>query len=284
MEPQLSKWAFFLSDLLLVGVAGLFFWKSNLPLGIWEGGLIVLCVGGGAFLAVLPFVLEYRMASKMAEAEALGDVIGQIKNLENVAERITVATARWQSVQEVADRVAGTSKAIAERMSAEAKAFTEFMQRANDSEKATLRLEVDKLRRSEGDWVHVIVRMLDHVYALHLGAVRSGQPNLIAQMGQFQNACRDVARRIGLTPFAANPADPFDAERHQLVDGQKAPSEDARIAETIATGYTFQGRLLRPALVRLQATNGHDSDTVNGSDKENGVTLAQSATEQPGPD
>jgi molecular chaperone GrpE (heat shock protein) len=268
MEPQLSKWAFFLGDLLLVGVAGLLYTKSNTPLGIWEGGLIVLSVSGGAFLAVLPFVLEYRMASKLAETEALADVVGQIQNMESVAERITGATARWQSVQEVADRVAGTSKAIAERMSTEAKAFTEFMQRANDSEKATLRLEVDKLRRSEGDWVHVLVRMLDHVYALHMGAVRSGQPNLIAQLDQFQHACRDAARRIGLTPFAANPAEPFDAERHQLLDSNKKPSDGAKIAETIATGYTFQGRLLRPALVRLQGTNGNGAEDINGTDKE----------------
>jgi len=268
MEPQLAKWAFFLGDLLLVGVAGLLYTKSNNPLGIWEGALIVLSVSGGAFLAILPFVLEYRVASKLAEAEALEDVVGQIKNLDSIAEKVTGATARWQSVQEVADRVAGTSKAIAERMSAEAKAFTEFMQRANDSEKATLRLEVEKLRRSEGDWVHVLVRMLDHVYALHLGAVRSGQPNLIAQMDQFQLACRDVARRIGLTPFAANPAEPFDAQRHQVLDGNKKPSDGAKVEETLATGYTFQGRLLRPALVRLQATNGIGVEAINGSEKE----------------
>jgi hypothetical protein len=85
-------------------------------------------------------------------------------------------------VQEGADKVARTSKEIAERMSAEAKAFMEFMQKANDSEKANLRLEVDKLRRSETDWLQVLVRMLDHVYALHLGAIRSGQPALIAQL------------------------------------------------------------------------------------------------------
>ena len=61
-------------------------------------------------------------------------------------------------------------------MAAEAKAFTEFMQKANDSEKAMLRLETDKLKRAESEWVHVLVRMLDHVYALHIGAMRSGQP------------------------------------------------------------------------------------------------------------
>jgi molecular chaperone GrpE (heat shock protein) len=126
------------------------------------------------------------------------------------------------------------------------------MKRANDSERATLRLEVEKLRRVEGEWLQVLVRMLDHVYALHQGASRSGQPKLAEQVGSFQMACRDSARRVGLAPFTANEGEPFDAQRHQLVEeGATAPA-DAVVAETIATGYTFQGRLVRPALVRLR--------------------------------
>ena len=267
-EPRISKWAFFWGDLLLLATAGLLYFKSALPLSIGQAGLIVVCVATGALLSSLPFILDYRLRARLAESEALADVVSQIKKIEDLAQQISGATARWQSVQEVADRVAGTSRAIAERMSTETKAFTEFMQRANDNEKATLRLEADKLRRAEGDWVHVLVRMLDHVYALHVGAIRSGQPNLISQLDQFQHACRDAARRIGLTPFTANPSDPYDAQRHQLLDGQQDAGEGATVAETIATGYTFQGRLLRPALVRLQESNGHSETLADGVKKE----------------
>jgi molecular chaperone GrpE (heat shock protein) len=122
------------------------------------------------------------------------------------------------------------------------------------------------MQRGEKDWIQVSVRMLDHVYALHLGAVRSGQPNLIAQLSNFQNACRDAARRVGLTPFAAEPAEPFDEQRHQLLEGQKTPADGAVIAETLATGYTFQGRLLRPALVRLRESNGDAGQQERQSD------------------
>jgi molecular chaperone GrpE (heat shock protein) len=96
--------------------------------------------------------------------------------------------------------------------------------------------------------------MLDHVFALHAGALRSGQPGLIEQVGNFQNACRDTARRVGLTPFAANQGEPFDAQRHQLLEEAAQSAPDAVVAETIAAGYTFQGRLIRPALVRLRET------------------------------
>src|SRR5260221_9461759 len=108
------------------------------------------------------------------------------------------------------------------------------MQRANDSEKSNLRLETEKLRRAEAEWVQVVVRMLDHVFALHQAAVVSGKPNLIDQMTQFQSACRDVVRRVGLAPFVATAAEAFDSQRHRSLDGN-APADDAKIAETLAT-------------------------------------------------
>jgi len=98
----------------------------------------------------------------------------------------------------------------------------------------------------------VVVRLLDHTYALHQGSLRSGQPRLVEQLGHFQSACRDVARRVGLVPITAAAAEPFDSQRHQLVDNNAKPPSGAVIAETIATGYTFQGKMVRPVLVRLQ--------------------------------
>jgi len=44
-------------------------------------------------------------------------------------------------------------------------------------------------------------------------------------------------------------------ERHHLADGKEAPPADAVVAETLAPGYTYQGRLVRPALVRLRDGN-----------------------------
>jgi predicted ATPase len=163
--------------------------------------------------------LDYRASAKLAEAEALTAAVAQIKNMEKVAAQIDRATGQWQSVQEQANQTANIVKQITACMTAEAKGFIEFIERASDNEKATLRLEVEKLRRAEGDWVQVLVRMLDHVYALHQGAVHSGQANVVNQVSQFQNACRDVARRVGLTPFTAVSAERFDAQRHRLMEG-----------------------------------------------------------------
>jgi len=256
VEPKLTKWPFFVGDFLLLAVAYFISAQSRLPIDTWQTILMVLCVAMGATLGVLPFLIEYRALAKIAEAKLLSTTIGPLQRLEATATQISQATQQWQNVQGAAEKIGLTAGSLVERIEAEARGFQEFMQKMSDAERATLRLEVEKMRRVEADWLQVCIRMLDHVYALHLGATRSGQPNLIAQLSTFQNACRDVTRRVGLMPFAANPAEPFDAQRHQLLEGQQAPKAGDTIAETLATGYTFQGRLLRPALVRLNQSNG----------------------------
>src|SRR6266404_4320050 len=224
-SAKLSKLPFYFADALLLGAALFIYNQSPHPLGAWQTGLIVLSVACGAWISVLPFVLEYRARVKVAEAGALTTVIAQIQNVEAIAGQISGATGQWQTVQEQASQTAATARQVTERMAAEAKGFAEFMQRANDSEKANLRLEVEKLRRAEADWLQVLVRMLDHVYALHQGALRSQQSNLIEQLSHFQNSCRDAARRVGLTPFIASESEPFDAQRHQLIEGDRATTD-----------------------------------------------------------
>ena len=249
--PRLTRWPFFLGDILLLGAAAFIVSQNSSAMASWQIAFIVLCVAGGAVLAILPFLLEYRLTARLLQLQELTTALEQFQKLDSLAGQIRAATDRWNSVQEGADKTAASAKAIADRMAAELKGFTDFLHRANDSEKATLRLEVEKARRAESDWLQVLVRMLDHVHALHAGALRSGQPGLIEQVGHFQNACRDVARRVGLHPFDARESEPFDTQRHQLPDGDGQSVAGAPIAETLAAGYTFQGRLLRPAVVKL---------------------------------
>jgi molecular chaperone GrpE (heat shock protein) len=249
---KVPKWPFFLGDAVLLGLAWFIYFQGQGPLSRWEIAAVSTCVGLGALLGILPYLMEYRALLKLIEANALGAAAEKIQNLETVAAQITGASRQWEMAQEQADKTAAMAKEISERMAAEVKDFTEFMQKMNESEKATLRLEAEKLHRAEGEWLQIVVRILDHVFALNAAAARSGQKHLIEQLAHFQNACRDTARRVGLVPFVADPAEPFDPQRHQPADGDTPPAS-ATVAETMATGYTFQGKLVRPALVRLQS-------------------------------
>ena len=248
------KWPFLLGDALLLAAAYFLIQQSPHPVGRWEMITAAACVALGAVLGALPFILDYRAIVRVIEAGALGSIGEKIQNLEKLAGQITAATNEWLNVQTQAEKISIGAKEIADHMAGEVRDFSEFMRKMNDSEKAALRLEIEKLRRGEGEWLQVLVRILDHVFVLHAAAARSGQPKLVEQISNFQNACRDAARRIGLVPFTAAPDELFNAGRHQVVDGEEKPSADAVVAETAAPGFTLQGRLLRPALVRLRQT------------------------------
>jgi hypothetical protein len=115
-----------------------------------------------------------------------------------------------------------------------------------------LRLEVDKRKRGEAEWLKILVALLDHVHALHQAGVRSGQTKVIQQLGSFQAACRDVVRRVGLVPLEAQPGEPFNPASHRLPDESQQVPEGAVIAATLATGFTFQGQLVRQVMVTIE--------------------------------
>jgi molecular chaperone GrpE (heat shock protein) len=257
---KVPKWPFLLGEVLLLALAFFIVWKSPHPIARGE---IIACFASamlGTVMGALPFILDYRAMGKLIEVNALGAVAEKIENLQKLAGQITAATSQWTSVQESvhgqAEKTTVAAKAVADRMINEVVEFSEFMKKMNDSEKATLRLEVEKLRRGEAEWLQVLVHVLDHVFALHTAALRSGEAKFAEPIADFQNACRGIARRVGLTPFVAEPAEPFNAERHQIGDGNGTPPAGAVVSETIGPGYTFQGRLLRPAFVRLRDGNG----------------------------
>jgi molecular chaperone GrpE (heat shock protein) len=250
-KSSLPWWPFLTADAFLVGLAALLLRQDHKPLLWWEALLLVICVAAAAGFFLLPFLQRNKDEQSLAQARVLADALNQIQRIDQVASQIAGATTQWQQFHQQASEMTASTKSLAASISGEAKAFTEFLQKANDAEKSHLRLEVDKLRRAETEWLHVVIVILDNVFALSTAARRSGQPALIEQIGQFQNHCREAARRIGLTPTAGSDGEPFDPKLHQLRD-KTTPDESAIVGETLAPGYTFQGQLVRRALVALK--------------------------------
>jgi molecular chaperone GrpE (heat shock protein) len=282
VQPALPKWPFLIGDACMLGAAWFVYFQSKFPMGAWQIFFVILCVAGGAVLGIMPFLLEYRVSVRLVELEGLSNAVSQIKDVERLAAQITSATGQWTAVQEQAEKTSAASKELVERMTAEARSFSEFIQKASDSEKSALRLEVEKLRRAEADWLQVLVRTLDHVYALHQGGLRSGQPRLMEQLSAFQNACREAARRVGVTPFTPEPSEPFDPQRHQPMEGNGEPVPGAPIQETLAAGYNFQGKLIRPALVRVNGSQAHGAGVAgnrnNSDENQRDLPLDEPAT------
>ena len=262
--PQLNKLPFQLADLVLLGVAWYVTSQAPRPLPLMEWLIVIGAVAAGTVLGILPYLVEYRALTRLAESDMLSATIRQLNSLESIARNVTAATSQWHGVQSLAAQTNKSAKEIADQMSAELTGLTDFLKRSNDSERANLRLEVEKLRRVEGEWLQVVVGIMDHVSALHRAAAQSGQPALAQQVGAFQHACRDIARRVGVSLLEARPGEEFDAERHRLPSPDAESPDDAVVEEVLVPGVAFQGRLLRPTIVTVKTVAAVAAPQLSG--------------------
>ncbi len=249
--PRVTKWPFLIVDLLLVGLA--FYWVTHavLPLNRWEiGAVSALCIVA-ALLGVVPFLRDHRAAVQLYELANLAAATEQLQELGILAAQIRNATNQWHGVNQSAAQAVQSAGEISARMESEAKAFGELMTKSQEHRARTMQLELDKLRRGEGELLQVIVHLIDHTYALFQAANRSGQPQLIQQLGQFRAACLETCRRVGLVPHEARPGDPYDPQVHQTLR-ETPPPDGTRIGHTIACGFTFQGQPLRPIVIAFE--------------------------------
>ena len=250
--PRIPKWPFIVGDVALLLTAAFLLSRIEGDFGLLEAFWCLACVAGGAWIMVLPFLKEFQAKNDLNEARELADSVEKITSLEALAKRIENATEQWLHVEDRANEINVTSKQIAEKINAEAREFTEFLQKANDTEKNHLKLEVEKLGRSQNDWLQVVITTLDHVFALTQAGRQSGQENLIKQLTAFQGACREVARRVGVVTVEPQPNEVFDLEKHQLRDPEEEPEAGAKIIGMAAQGLSHQGRLLRKAVVVIE--------------------------------
>lgn len=246
----MGKLPFWLVDGMLLTTAAVLVAMGSRPLRGWEMLAVVACVGVGAVLVLLPYLREYDAALRWAEGNRLTDATVKLGQLEMLTDRVATATGQWQGVQDRAQKTAEVAQGIVDRLAREAEAFATVVSRTADGDKQKLKLEVDKLRKAEVEWVQAVARIMDHVFALHVAAVRSGQPKVAEQIDRFHGACREALRRVGMTTVVAAPDEPFDGRKHQTVEGTPVP-EGARVEETVAPGFVFQGQWVRPVMVRL---------------------------------
>jgi len=189
---KIPKWPFLLANAALLFAAAAVVYGAAHPITPIEIFTSIGVVALGSLLGCLPFILEYRATKKLIEINAVTTVAEQLHDLKKYSAQIAAATDQWALVQDAtkdnAEKTVAAAKEIAARMAVEIREFNEFQVKLNDTEKGALRLEVEKLRRTEGEWLQVVARILDHIFALHTAATRSGQPDLAEQIGSFQNA------------------------------------------------------------------------------------------------
>ena len=252
--PRIRKWPFFAADGLFLALAGgiVVSGGGGLALESWGLLMVMVCVGLGGVFGVWPFLAEYREESRRFEAREFGSVLGQVKRLEEVGKLVSESSEQWREMAEKGELLAKAAEETTVRVREERELFREIAEKADAKERDHLRLEAEKLRRSEREWLGVLAGIMYHVFALHRAGKSSGQAKLIQQLNGFQGACLDICRRVGLSQYVVKAGEVFDPKIHKAEEGRPLPKNPV-VRETLAPGFSFQGRPAYLPLVALAA-------------------------------
>ena len=86
----------------------------------------------------------------------------------------------------------------------------------------------------------------------HFGAEKTaGESEQEKGILLIRSQMMDILKKRGLETIAVKVGDPFNPEKHEALGEMEADLPSGSIAEEIQKGYTLQGRVLRPARVRV---------------------------------
>ncbi len=252
--PSLTKWPFVVQNVMLVGLTLWILNKFLPPQNNWERALVGLCLLVGAWAAWLhckAWLQEYETKAQLQENAQLKSAVEQIAQLTEVGKLVADATSRWQAAQEASAATVQSGREVSQQMGREVVEFQQFLQQSQHTQIDHLNLEIEKLRRGEREWLQTIALILDHTHALHQAALRSGQPQVCAQLNTFQAACQDALRRVGVGVYVPEVGIGFDERTLAMMDGSPQAEPGFVVQGVAAPGISFQGQLLRKALVVL---------------------------------
>ena len=86
----------------------------------------------------------------------------------------------------------------------------------------------------------------------HFGAEKTaGESEQEKGMLLIRSQMMDILKKRGLAAIAVTIGEPFNPEKHEALGEMEADVPSGSIAEEIQKGYMLQGRVLRPARVRV---------------------------------
>ncbi|MFY9461811.1 MAG: nucleotide exchange factor GrpE, partial [Candidatus Sungiibacteriota bacterium] len=83
--------------------------------------------------------------------------------------------------------------------------------------------------------------------ALSHGLPAETEKGVLLIRSQFE----DVLKKRGLLPITVQAGEKFDPQKHESVGEVESEEAAGAVAEVVQKGYVFQGRVLRPARVRI---------------------------------
>jgi hypothetical protein len=147
--PKLTPWPFIVGDAVLLGLAAFIASQSPSPLTGAPLIAIVGCVGLGAVLACIPFLLNYTRRQDLALAERQNEIAALARTTSESAEQIGIVAQGLQSITDATQRALKPLDHLPQKLQEKINEFKIQLNEVNISENEALAQEVNTLRTSE---------------------------------------------------------------------------------------------------------------------------------------
>lgn len=127
-----------------------------------------------------------------------------------------------------------------------------YLRAAASLENARKQTERDAASRVSARLRVLYLRLLDVVDNLERALAYADESDPLAPgVRATRELLLDILRKDGVASVGIAPGDPFDPEFQEAIETREGPVDEARVAEVRSPGYTFEGRVLRPARVAV---------------------------------
>ncbi len=147
--PPLNPWPFLIGDAVLLVTAALISSQAHAPLMGFPLIAVASCVGLGAVLALIPFVLNHTRRQDQALAERQREIAALAQLTSASAEQISIAASSLHSIAEATTRAIKLAEHLPQKMQDKINDFKTQLNEVAVTENEALAQEVNTLRASE---------------------------------------------------------------------------------------------------------------------------------------
>jgi hypothetical protein len=147
--PPLNPWPFLAGDAALVATTVFIAYQAKAPLTGLPLIVIVCCVGLGAVLAIIPFLLNHTHRQDIALAERQREIAALAQTTAASAEQISIAATNLHSIVDATARALKSGEILPHKLQEKINDFKTQLNEVAVTENESLAQEINTLRTSE---------------------------------------------------------------------------------------------------------------------------------------
>ena len=201
--PKLPTWIFIVTDLALLGAAGLIAWSSPRPFTDGTTFSIVLCLIIGAIAGLVPIVAHYERVKNETLDDRQRALEALSRTISSSAEQISIAATGLHAIAELSLKNLRHAEHLPQKLQEKIAEFQAALAASNDTEKEELEKELVALRSTESERLESVSDKISKAAADLTTLDAASQKNLTASSEVIAHASAAALTQFSSATSAA---------------------------------------------------------------------------------